>query len=121
MCGRVSHNSPLIALLLSPILLFASTRHEITVEGASTQKKVALVNAVVGNTRFELTCDLSERHCRIPKTGRYFASESKPDEGIYEDCPNINLYDRSDDGQQGPLIGTYCLLGATDLLNDPKH
>jgi hypothetical protein len=112
----------LVALILFPILLFASTKREITVKSASTQKKVILLNAEVGRVHFQLSCLSSDSSCRIPRPGRYFAVEAKTDEAPYQDCYNINLYDRSDDGEQGPLIGTYCLLGdeATSKLIDPK-
>ena len=122
MCRCIPRNSALIALLLFSISLFASTKHEITVGSASVQKNTALANAEVGSTHFQLECFLSSPNCRIPKSGRYLAAEAKPDEAIYQDCPNIDLYDRLNDGQQGPLIGTYCLSGdkATDILFAPK-
>ena len=38
---------------------FRPTSHEITIESASTEKKIVLVNAEIGNLHFQLTCFLN--------------------------------------------------------------
>jgi len=123
MCRCVPRNPALIALILFPSLLFASTKHQIAVFSASTQKSVVLVNAGVGNTHFQLECFLSDPTCQIPNPGQYIAIEARAADALYQDCYNIDLYDLSVEGGLGRLIGTYCLLGdeAESKLIDPKN
>jgi hypothetical protein len=119
---RVPRSFAVIALMLLPLLLFASIRHEITVKSASSQQNLALVNAEIGSIHFQLSCVLSDHDCRTPKNGVYIASQVPVDKSVYEDCANINLYERSSDGQLGQLIGTFCVLGdeAASILLDGK-
>jgi hypothetical protein len=69
------------------------------------------VNAAIGTFIFQLECFLSAPACRIPKAGRYLASEAMADKATYQDGQNIHRYERLGDVMQERLIGTFCLLG----------
>jgi hypothetical protein len=113
----------ILALILMPLFAFASTSHEITIESVSTEKKSMLVNAEIGNLRFQLMCFLNLTGCHVPKPGKYLASQATAEGGIYQDCYNISLFERLADGKQGQLVGTFCLLGdkAESILIGPHR
>ena len=119
----IPRNGVFLALILLPLFASASTSHEITIESASTEKKIVLVNAEIGNLHFQLTCFLNLTGCHIPKPGKYLASQATAEGGIYQDCHNISLFERLTDGKQGQLVGTFCLLGdeAESILIGPHR
>lgn len=49
--------------------------------------------------------------CRVPKPGKYLASEAMADKAIYQDRQNIYLYERLGDVKRERLAGMFCLQG----------
>ena len=97
--------------LLLPISLLARETADVTVKTGSVQKNVVLVDADVNGKSVQLECFLSVAHCKIPKGGSYSLVRLPAGKGVYMDCPNVVLYEKSVPPRPETKIGEYCLLG----------
>lgn len=56
----------------------------------------------------ELVCFLSEKSCTMLEPGEYFMVRLTK-EGIYQDCPKVDIYSNGGDSSMHKPLGEYCL------------
>ena len=71
--------------------------------------KVLTHKAALAEKPLELMCFLSETSCTMLESGEYLMVRLTK-EGIYQDCPNVDIYSKGGDASKHQPLGEYCLL-----------
>lgn len=70
----------------------------------------------MGEKHVELTCSLHDSNCKRLDNREYFFRYTSAMDSVYEDCPNIEIYEITPQKTLGGRRGIFCLL--TDI--EPK-
>jgi hypothetical protein len=94
-------------LAISPML--SAENEKITIKSSSAQGKVVLLEADLAGRSVELECDLQQKSCSRLTPGDYSMLRLK-NTGVYQDCPNVDIYREGRDPAKDKAVGEYCLL-----------
>lgn len=82
----------------------------ISVSRAKASGRVVRVDAELNGQKMELTCFTSENTCKSPANGQYIMRPARDDDEVYQDCPNVALFEIGANGTAAMRIGIYCRL-----------
>jgi hypothetical protein len=85
-------------------------RDSITVKSTSVEDKVVLIDIDVAGKAVQLECTLNVPHCGVLKPGPYVMLRLPENKGPYNDCPNVEVYQKAPTGDAEDIVGQYCLL-----------
>lgn len=118
-----SHHMTRIALQVAMALacyglnnrpLVAADKKEVIIKSSETVARSVQADGEIEGKPVRLACMLSHSDCEEIKPGKYVMVES--DKGTYTDCPNVDIYRKSNTrNTDEKKVGRYCL-----MWNDPK-
>lgn len=97
-------------LLISVSALSDTSKETILIKKSSLEKDIITLDGEIDGNSVQLMCFVSRGNCREIPEGAYSFIRVAPGQGIYNDCPNIDIHTKNPSNKQIELVSEYCLL-----------